>query len=320
MLKKALVTGISGFAGSFLADFLLTKGGYEVSGTYLSETSLSNVKHNREKLHLFRVNLIDQKQTTDVVEKVKPDLVFHLAALPAVGASFDRPAETITNNITAQLTILEAIRKLDLVDCRILVVSSADMYGRVSDKELPIDEKTNFYPTNTYAVSKIAQDFLGLQYFLSYNLHVIRARPFNHIGPRQATGFVIADLAQKIARIEKGEIEPVLRVGNLQSKRDFTDVRDIVSAYTLLIEKGQFGEAYNIGTGISHRIFDMVKILLSFAKIKITIEEDASLFRPKDSLDRVCNNTKFVQLTGWKPTVPLEKTLEETLDYWRNIV
>lgn len=320
MVKKVLITGISGFAGSFLADFLLTNREYEVSGTYLSQASLVNLKQNREKLHLFHVNLTNQEETTLVVEKAKPDFIFHLAAIPAVGASFDRPAETITNNITAQLTVLEAVRKIGLSECKILVVSSADMYGRVSEKELPIDEKTNFYPTNAYAVSKIAQDFLGLQYFLSYDLCVIRARPFNHMGPRQSTGFVIADFAQKIAKIEKGKMEPVLRVGNLESKRDFTDVRDIVSAYTLLVEKGQFGEAYNIGSGTSYKINDILTKLLSFAKVKISVEQDEALFRPKDSLDRVCNNSKFVALTGWKPTIPLEKTLQETLDYWRNIV
>lgn len=320
MVKKVLITGISGFAGSFLADFLLTNREYEVSGTYLSQASLVNLKQNREKLHLFHVNLTNQEETMLVVEKAKPDFIFHLAAIPAVGASFDRPAETITNNITAQLTILEAVRKIGLSECKILVVSSADMYGRVSEKELPIDEKTNFYPTNAYAVSKIAQDFLGLQYFLSYDLCVIRARPFNHMGPRQSTGFVIADFAQKIAEIEKGKMEPVLRVGNLESKRDFTDVRDIVSAYTLLVEKGQFGEAYNIGSGTSYKINDILTKLLSFAKVKISVEQDEALFRPKDSLDRVCNNSKFVALTGWKPTIPLEKTLQETLDYWRDIV
>lgn len=320
MVKKVLITGISGFAGSFLADFLLTNREYEVSGTYLSQASLVNLKQNREKLHLFHVNLTNQEETMLVVEKAKPDFIFHLAAIPAVGASFDRPAETITNNITAQLTVLEAVRKIGLSECKILVVSSADMYGRVSEKELPIDEKTNFYPTNAYAVSKIAQDFLGLQYFLSYDLCVIRARPFNHMGPRQSTGFVIADFAQKIAKIEKGKMEPVLRVGNLESKRDFTDVRDIVCAYTLLVEKGQFGEAYNIGSGTSYKINDILTKLLSFAKVKISVEQDEALFRPKDSLDRVCNNSKFVALTGWKPTIPLEKTLQETLDYWRDIV
>ncbi|MDP3726978.1 MAG: GDP-mannose 4,6-dehydratase [bacterium] len=320
MKKKVLITGISGFAGSHLAEFLIDKKGYEVSGTYLSSASLINLAKVAKKLHLSQVDLTHQEDISRFVKEVKPDLIFHLAALPAVGESFDRPGETMINNVTAQINLLEAIRKLGFLNCRILIVSSADMYGRVSKKDLAIDEETSFYPTNTYAVSKIAQDFLGLQYFLSYKLKVIRARPFNHIGPRQSPGFVIADFAQKIAKIEKGELEPVLRVGNLVSRRDFTDVRDMVRAYTLLIEKGILGEVYNIGSGVSHKISDMLDILLSFTKAKIAIEEDPLLFRPQDSPDRVCDNRKFVKLTNWKPEVPLDQTLKETLDYWRNIV
>lgn len=320
MKKKVLITGISGFAGSHLAEFLIAQKKYEASGTYLTSASLINLAKIVKKLHLSKVDLTHQKEIISFVKKIKPDLIFHLAALPAVGESFDRPGETIINNIIAQLNLLEAIKKLGFLDCRILVVSSADIYGNVPRKDLAIDEEAGFYPTNTYAVSKIAQDFLGLQYFLSYKLKIIRARPFNHIGPRQSPGFVIADFAQKIAKIEKGNSEPVLRVGNLLSRRDFTDVRDMVRAYPLLIEKGILGEVYNIGSGVSHKISDMLDILLSFTKAKITIEEDPLLFRPQDSPDRVCDNRKFVKLTNWKPEVSLSQTLKETLDYWRNIV
>lgn len=320
MKKKVLITGISGFAGSHLAEFLIDKKEYEVNGTYLFSSSLRNLVKVAKRLHLSQVDLTHQEDIARLVKEVKPDLVFHLAALPAVGESFDRPGETIINNVTAQLNLLEAIKKLGFLDCRILVVSSADIYGRVSRKDLPINEKTSFYPTNAYAVSKIAQDFLGLQYFLSYKLKIIRARPFNHIGPRQSPGFVIADFAQKIAKIEKGELEPVLRVGNLLPRRDFTDVRDMVRAYTLLIEKGIPGEAYNIGSGVSHKISDILDMLLSFVKAKITVEEDPLLFRPQDSPDRVCDNQKFIKLTHWKPEIPLEQTLKDTLDYWRKIV
>lgn len=320
MKKRVLITGISGFAGSHLAEFFIAQKKHEVSGTYLTSASLINLAKIVKKLNLVEVDLTHQEEITSFVKKIKPDLVFHLAALPAVGESFDRPGETIINNITAQLNLLEAIRKLGFLDCRILIVSSADIYGRVSKKDLAIDEKTSFYPTNTYAVSKIAQDFLGLQYFLSYKLKVIRVRPFNHIGPRQSPGFVIADFAQKIAKIEKGKSEPVLRVGNLVSRRDFTDVRDMVRAYTLLIEKGIIGEAYNIGSGVSHKISDMLKMLLSFTKVKIVVQEDSLLFRPQDSPYRVCDNRKFVKLTNWKPEIPLVQTLKDTLDYWRNIV
>lgn len=320
MKKKVLITGISGFAGSHLAEVFIDKKGYEVSGTYFTSASLINLAKIAKKLHLSKVDLTHQKEITSFVKKIKPDLVFHLAALPAVGESFDRPGETIINNIIAQLNLLEAIKKLGFLDCRILVVSSADIYGNVPRKDAAIDEEAGFYPTNTYAISKIGQDFLGLQYFLSYKLKIIRTRPFNHIGPRQSPGFAIADFAQKIAKIEKGKSEPALRVGNLLSRRDFTDVRDMVRAYALLIEKGILGEVYNIGSGVSHKISDMLDILLSFTKAKITIEEDPLLFRPQDSPDRVCDNRKFVKLTNWKPEVSLYQSLKDTLDYWRNIV
>ena len=182
-----------------------------------------------------------------------------------------------------------------------------------------MDENTAFRPTNTYAVSKIAQDFLGLQYYISYRLKIIRVRPFNHIGPRQSAGFVVSDFAKKIADIEKGRMDPILRVGNLQAKRDFTDVRDMVRAYNFLIEKGEFGEVYNIGSGVSYSISEILDILLSFSKIKIKVEIDHSLLRPEDAQDRLCDNKKFVELTDWKPSIPIEKSLKDTLDYWRNI-
>ncbi len=320
MAKKVLVTGISGFAGSFLAEYLIAQSEYEVSGTYLSSASLKNLTNVEKKLHLDKIDLKDSQKTLHFIKEVKPDLIFHLAALPAVGASFDRPSETIVNNVTAEINVLESVRNMGLTTCRILIVSSADMYGRVSAKDLPIDEETGFYPTNTYAVSKIAQDYLGLQYFMSYNMQIIRARPFNHVGPRQTTGFVIADFAQKIAQMEKGKIEPILRVGNLNTKRDFTDVRDMARAYVLLLEKGKAGDVYNIGTGVSYTIADMLDMLLSYAKITIQVKEDPSLIRPQDSPDRVCNNKKLTALIDWEPIIPLKQTLEETLDYWRNIV
>lgn len=317
--QKVLITGISGFAGSHLAEYLISQKSYEVAGTFLLKKSLGNVAHVRQNLHLIELNLVDYKKTSRVVKELKPDLVFHLAALPAVASSFKNPAETMINNITAQINILEAIKKLNLFDTRILIVSSADVYGKVPPEELPMDENTAFRPTNTYAVSKIAQDFLGLQYCISYLLKIIRVRPFNHIGPRQSAGFVVSDFAKKIADIEKGRIDPILRVGNLQAKRDFTDVRDMVRAYNFLLEKGEFGEVYNIGSGVSYNISEILDILLSFSKIKIKVETDHLLLRPEDVQDRLCDNKKFVELTGWKPSIPIKKSLKDTLDYWRNI-
>lgn len=320
MVKKVLITGISGFVGSHLAEYLLTQEAYSIYGTYLSESSLVNIASLKEKLTLTQIDLQDEKKVFTLIEEIKPDIIFHLAALSSVGQSFEKPAETIINNVVVQVNILEAVRRLKLTETKILIVTSADVYGKVAKEDIPIDEETKFQPANAYAISKITQDFLGLQYFISYKLKVIRARPFNHIGPRQATGFVIADWAQKIAKIEKGMLEPILRVGNLEAQRDFTDVRDMVKAYALLIEKGAIGDVYNIGSGVSHKIADVLTMLLSFSKVQISIDVEPQLLRPEDSPERVCDNRKFVQLTGWKPTISLETTLKETLDYWRQIV
>lgn len=319
-MKNVLVTGVSGFAGSHLADYLVREDDYVITGTYLSERSLRNIEQLKNKIHLIKVDLIDTEKTLDLVKQAKPDFLFHLAALPAVGDSYRKPAETITNNVTAEINVLEGLRVGNLKGCRVLIVSSADVYGKVAEKDLPIDEDTPLMPTNTYAVSKIAQDFLALQYFISYNLAVMRARPFNHVGPRQATGFVVADFAKKVAQIEKGSMEPVLRVGNLKKRRDFTDVRDMVVAYLLLIKKGKLGDVYNIGSGTSYKISDILDRLLSLAKTKIRVEIDSGLLRPEDAPERICDNRKFKKLTGWQPTISIDKTLRDTLDYWRSIV
>lgn len=320
MAKKILITGMTGFAGSFLAEYLVKNSIGEVVGTYIAEASLQNISHISEKVKTIHLDLKDSKKVEDVISSEKPDWVFHLAAIPAVGDSFTKPAETIINNVVAELNLLEGVRNSKLFETRILIVSSADVYGKVSEKDLPIDEDTPFMPTNAYAVSKITQDYLGLQYAISYNLQVVRVRSFNHFGPRQATGFVVADWCKKIALIEKSKIPPVIKVGNLKAKRDFTDVRDMVEAYYLLLEKGKVGDVYNVGSGKSICIEDVLYILLKEAKVKIMVEKDDALFRPVDSLERVCDNRKFVSLSGWKPKIPIEKTLKETLDYWRNIV
>ena len=319
-MKKVLITGITGFAGSHLANHLLSKKDYQVNGTFLIEGSLKNVDKIRDKIKTIRVDLNDSEQVFKIVKDIRPDLVFHLAALAGSGESFVNPAKTVTNNITLEINLLEAIKRNNLLDTKILVISSAEVYGLVKKEDLPIDEETPFMPTNPYAVSKLAQDFLGLQYFLSYGLKVVRARPFNHIGPRQSTNFAISSWSSQIAQIEKGKHEPVLLVGSLEAYRDFTDVRDMAKAYLLLIEKGKSGDVYNLGSGNSYKISDILKILLSFSKVKIKVKTDKSLLRPADNPRLVCDSKKFRSLTGWKPQIPLEKTLQDTLDYWRNIV
>lgn len=175
-------------------------------------------------------------------------------------------------------------------------------------------------PTSPYSVSKIAQDFLGLSYFLAYRLKIVRVRPFNHIGPKQSPHFVVSSFAKQISEIEKGKKEPILRVGNLEAKRDFTDVRDMVNAYVLATQKGKDGEVYNLGSGRAYKISEILEKLVSLSFSKIKVVEDKTLFRPNDNPQLVCNADKFTKLTGWRPQIPLATTLKETLDYWRKMI
>ena len=319
-MKKALITGITGFAGSYLADFLLKNKDYEIWGTYLNEESIKNVSEIKDKLNLLKADLLDKEKISEIISKAKPDFIFHLAAMASAKDSFDKPSKVFFNNVNSQLNLLEAVRNQSLTETKILIISSAEVYGLVSAKNLPIDENAPFNPTNPYAVSKLAQDFLGLQYFLAHKLKIIRVRPFNHIGPKQSPNFVVATFAKKIAEIEKNPSGKAIKVGNLNSKRDFTDVKDMVKAYSLAIDLGVPGEVYNLGSGISYSISDILEKLIKISGKDIKIEIDKSLFRPIDNPETVSNSKKFGDLTGWKPETPIEKTLKDTLDYWRGEV
>lgn len=309
-MARALITGINGFVGVHLASHLEANG-YEVYGIVKSKP---RVKHH------IQADILDYKKIKKVINEIEPDFVFHLAALTSPAQSFINPSETINNNIGGQINILEALKELLMVRTRSLVVSSAEVYGAIDVKDLPIDEKTEMRPASPYGVSKIAQDYLGLQYFLAQNIQSIRVRPFNHIGPQQSPDFVVSAFAKQIAEIEKGKQESIIRVGNLEAKRDFTDVRDIVRAYELLMTKGTAGEVYNIGTGRSYKIQEILDILLSLTDKTIIVEKDQSLIRPLDLPDMVCDPSKIHAETGWKAQIPLETSLKDALDYWRNIV
>lgn len=314
-MKKILITGATGFVGKYLVDYIAKNSQDKVYGTYISDSP-----DKRDQIEFVKIDLNNEQDVQNMVGEIKPDYVYHLAALSSASDSFKHPKETIINNVSVQVNLLEAIKKHELKETKILIISSAEIYGMVDPKDLPINEKTELNPTNPYAVSKITQDFLALQYYLAFNLKTFRVRPFNHTGPGQRPDFVVSAFAKKIAEIEKGKREKVMTVGNLETKRDFTDVRDIVEGYAAVMEKGKIGEVYNMGSGKSHKISEILEIFISLSTEKIEVKEDPSLFRPFDDPDLVCDADKIKKDTGWEPQIPLNKTLKDTLDYWRNII
>jgi GDP-4-dehydro-6-deoxy-D-mannose reductase len=319
-MKKILITGITGFVGKHLASHLLSQKLYEISGIYRSETSISTLDELKDQIQLTQVDLNDADAIDALVQSSKPDVIYHLAAQASPARSFSIPVKTLTNNIVAEFSLLDALKKNDLQDTRVIVISSAEIYGIVTPEDNPVDEETPLRPATPYAVSKIAQDYLSLQYYLAYKLDIVRLRPFNHIGPGQKEGFVVADFAKQIAEIEAGKKDPEISVGNLDAKRDFTDVRDIVKAYEFAMQKGKAGEVYNLGSGRSRKIKDILETLLSLSSKKISVKVDPERFRPIDVPEILGDINKFHDLTGWEPSVPFEKTLQDILDYWRAIV
>ena len=247
---------------------------------------------------------------------IKPQWVFHLAALSSPAASWQDPAGTIATNAGLEANLLAAAVQLDPMP-RVVVVGSSDEYGRPPGRARRLNETTPLHPVTPYGVSKVTQDLLALQYHLSHGLPAIRLRPFNHAGPRQAPQFAIASFAQQIARIELGKQPPVLKVGNLDTRRDFTDVRDIARGYLLAAEQGKPGEVYNIGSGTAPRLRDLVALLLRMTRTKIALEVDASRQHAVEADVYLCDALRFRRLTGWQPRISLDRTLRDTLEYWR---
>lgn len=312
---RILITGITGFVGSHLAELALEKG-TEVFGTYRWRSRLDNIHHLLTKIRLIECDLRDAISVRNAVKEAKPDWIFHLAAQSFVPASWAAPADTMHINVIGTINLFEAVRQLEL-DCRILNAGSSEEYGLQFEHELPIKETNQLRPLSPYAVSKVAQDLLGWQYHRSYGMFIVRTRAFNHSGPRRPEAFVDSGFAWQIARIEAGLQEPVIYVGNLEAKRDFTDVRDIVRAYWLALEKGEPGEVYNICSGKAWSIKEVLDMLLSMAKVKVEVRQDPAKMRPSDVPVLVGDSTKFRERTGWSPQITYEQTLRDMLDYWR---
>lgn len=314
-----LVTGITGFVGSHFTEYALRQGA-TVSGSCLPGTSTGNIDHIRSDIGLFDIDLRDASAVRRLLDATAPDWIVHLAAHSFVGGSWDAPAETLTNNVLSQLNILEAIRQSGARP-RVLIAGSADQYGDVDERDLPIHEGVPFRPLSPYAVSKVAQDVMGYQYWRSHGLPIVRTRAFNHEGPRRGEAFVTSSFALQIAEIEAGVREPVLRVGNLKAQRDYTDVRDIVRGYWLLLKDGHAGEVYNVCSGRAWSIKSVLEFLLSEARDRtIEIREDAARLRAADVPVLIGDPGKIHRAVGWRAEIPFEQTLRDVLDDWRQRV
>ena len=307
---KALITGVDGFVGYYLTKHLLEQGD-EVYGT----TILPD--YTNEAITVMKMDLLEPAQVEAVVNEICPDVIYHLAGQSAVGLSWDKPQLTMDINVNGTLNLLDAVRKSNRnKQTKILIVGSSDQYGPVKPEECPISEERKLSPVSPYGISKMTQEQIAKLYAKSYGMEIVMVRAFNHIGPRQSKNFVVADFASRIAEIEKGS-KPVIKVGNLETYRDFTDVRDIVRGYRLLMEKGHSGAVYNIGSGKAIKVREILDKLVKLSTKKITVEVDPAKMRPADVPLVECDNRKIKEDTGWKPLLSIEATLEDTLEYWR---
>ncbi len=315
---RALITGITGFAGSHLAELLLKKN-IEFHGIVRWRSNIVNLEECKDLISLHEADLLDAHSLYTVIDKVRPHYVFHLAAQSFVKSSWASPANTIEINMVGSVNLFEAVRKSNH-ETVIQIACSSEEYGMVHKNEVPIKETNPLRPLSPYGVSKVGMDYLGYQYYQSYGLKIIRTRGFNHTGPRRGEVFAESTFAKQIAEIEKGVRKPVVYVGNLEAERDYTDVRDMVSAYYISVTKCTPGEVYNICSGKTWKIKKVLDFLISQSKIKVTVKEDPSRMRPSDVSILLGDCSQFTQETGWKTTIPFEQTLTDLLNYWRKKV
>ncbi|MBI2887405.1 MAG: GDP-mannose 4,6-dehydratase [Chloroflexi bacterium] len=343
---RVFITGVTGFVGSHLAEYLLTLPDVEAFGLYRPRSRMENLENLRRQgklnpvgenasltsaqqlegllveraersvLNLVEGDMLDPFSMERVIGAIQPERIFHLAAQSYVPGSQSAPAATLQTNILGELNIFEAVRKTK-TDPLIQIAGSSEEYGDVRPEETPIKETNPLRPLSPYGVSKVAQEMLAYQYHRSFGLRTVVTRAFNHEGPRRGHVFVTSSQALQIAEIEKGLRPPVLYVGDRSSRRDWTDVRDIVRAYWLSLERGTPGEAYNIGCGVDRSIGDLQDLLLSMTSAKIEVREDPARYRPSDVTLLLADCSKFRAATGWEPAIPFEQTIQDLLNYWR---
>jgi GDP-4-dehydro-6-deoxy-D-mannose reductase len=313
---RILITGASGFAGQHLLRYLATvQPAAEWHGTIFNADAAALVPG----VIYHRLDLCETEKVQHLIHDIRPDEIYHLAAQSAPSRSLKSPWYTLETNIRTQLNLLQSCLETKLSP-RVILVTSSEVYGVVTPEELPITENHPLRPANHYSLSKITQDLMGWQYYMAHKLPVIRVRAFNHIGTGQSADFVATDFAQQIARIEQGQQPPVMRVGNLNARRDFTDVRDTVRAYHLLMQYGLPGESYNVASGTPHSIQELLDILLSYSITPIQIEPDPNRMRPADIPILQGDYSKLKNLTGWQPAIPFRDTLLNVLNDFRHRV
>jgi GDP-4-dehydro-6-deoxy-D-mannose reductase len=313
MTARVLITGADGFVGRYMASFLVEK----VSATVLG-LDLHPARNAApwDRCEYGECDILDRDSVFSHVERFRPDYVFHLAAQSSVRRSWEDPRLTYAIALSGQANVFDALREAGL-DARVHVACSAEEYGKVKEEELPIGEDQPLRPASPYALSKVMQDYHAVFSYQAYGTKAVVTRAFNMIGPGQSPEFVVSDFARQIAESEAGLREPVMRVGNLEARRDFSDVRDLVEAYWLLVREGVPGEAYNVCSGRDHAISEVLELLLSMSEVPIRVEVDPARLRKTDIPVLRGDNGKMRELVGWTPELTLEKTLGNVLDFWR---
>jgi GDP-4-dehydro-6-deoxy-D-mannose reductase len=297
--------------GSHLVEALLQQPDTQVWGTLKPDDPN---QYSDPRIQSVPVELCDPAAVTTLLGQVKPDRIYHLAGQAFVPISWDDPWETLFTNIRSQLNIFQGCLANNLTATRSLVIGSQEEYGRLSPAEMPATESSPFRPDNPYGVSKVAQDLLGQAYFLRHGLPVVRVQPFNHIGPRQNRRFVASNFAHQIVEIEQGHQPPVIKVGNLDAQRDFTDVRDVAQAYIAALDRGQPGESYVVASGIARSVRSILDGLLAHSTYQVTVEVDPARFRVSDTPRQFGDSSKLRAATGWQPQIPFEQTLLDILN------
>jgi len=314
IIVKNLITGIHGFAGSHLADWLLEQN-EDVVGLARPGADNENVRHIQQQIQVVYADIRNGQELKKVLETVRPARIYHLAGWSFVPNAQKAGAAVFDVNVTGTLNLLQAVKELQL-NCRVLFTGSSEAYGMVTEKESPVKETTLLKPVSLYGVSKASAEMLARSYFLRDELDVVMVRPFNHIGPRQNFRFVCSSFARQIATIEKAG-DPVMKTGNLESYRDFMDVRDTVRAYHAVMEKANGGEIFNISSGKAVSVQSVLDRLLEMSGIDIRIERDPNLFREEEPR-RICgDHSKLTERTGWRPQISLQQTLNDLLKHWR---